>query len=341
MPRRDGTSFDMQSSARFALALITAWSTLTLASTEPAHASDSTAPSTQTSGPPVQPASFAETSSKDQLAWKDAWPRFRPAEIAFTVGMGLQAAAATFLYTGPQNNWEGGILIDDPVRDLVRFRTRSARATGQAISDAFYYGLLAYPLVVDTPILFARGGSDLGVQTLGITLEAFALGGAIALSAEKLGRRRPLAGECDKNPSYDATCGAQADLNSSFLSGHTTIAFVGAAVLCAHHLHLPVYGGGAPDTATCIAAGAMALSAGALRVMSDKHYFSDVFLGATVGFGAGFILPAVLHYRGVPREGRIARTKTFLPTLRGAGVEAIFAPAVGPSNVGISTTGLF
>jgi hypothetical protein len=32
----------------------------------------------------------------------------------------------------------------------------------------------------------------------------------------------------------------------SFISGHTLMAFTGAGLICAHHSHLPLYGGGVP-----------------------------------------------------------------------------------------------
>jgi membrane-associated phospholipid phosphatase len=38
-----------------------------------------------------------------------------------------------------------------------------------------------------------------------------------------------------------------------------------------------------------------------LRVVADKHYTSDVLIGAVLGFGFGFGLPMLLHYRGESR----------------------------------------
>ncbi|HEV8549343.1 MAG TPA: phosphatase PAP2 family protein, partial [Polyangiaceae bacterium] len=129
-----------------------------------------------------------------------------------------------------------------------------------------------------------------------------------------------------------------AQLNSSFMSGHTTIAFTGAGLICAHHQHLPLYGGGAPDLLACIAALGAATTAGAMRVAADKHYATDVLLGMGVGLFAGYGLPNLLHYgagNGQPRS--------LLPTFKSAsaGIDAVLAPAVGPSGGGLTLVGTF
>ena len=33
------------------------------------------------------------------------------------------------------------------------------------------------------------------------------------------------------------------------------------------------------------------------RVVADRHYFTDGLMGAAIGFGAGYGLPWLLHYR--------------------------------------------
>jgi membrane-associated phospholipid phosphatase len=37
-----------------------------------------------------------------------------------------------------------------------------------------------------------------------------------------------------------------------------------------------------------------------LRIVADKHYLSDVVVGAAVGTASGLLLPLVLHYRASP-----------------------------------------
>src|SRR5262249_41640842 len=160
-------------------------------------------------------------------------------------------------------------------------------------SDYIYYGLLAYPLVVDTTVAEVRSqkAGDVSLQMTLINLESFAVTGVIALGAEKIGRARPMASECARDPGYDGKCGDDAALNESFLSGHTAIAFASAGLICVHHQHLALYGGGLPDVLACATGLFAASTVGVFRIMSDNHYASDVLLGAGVGLFGGYVLP--------------------------------------------------
>jgi membrane-associated phospholipid phosphatase len=286
---------------------------------------------------------FAGRASADTpspLEWNEAWPRFRTEEAVVTAGL-LANAAATFLYPPPQRSWEGGILFDDAVRGGLRLESGPARSRVARISDYIYYGLLAYP-VLDTTVLTVggRASGDVALQMTLINLESFAFTGVIALTAEKVGRARPMALECDKNPGYDGKCGDEAKLSSSFLSGHTTIAFAGAGLICVHHQHLPLYGGGLPDALVCATGLAAASTAGVFRVMSDNHYASDVLLGAGVGLLGGYVLPSLLHYGFGSGP---AKAQSVLPEWRvrvgGVPIHAAMAPVVGPEAIGLTMVG--
>jgi membrane-associated phospholipid phosphatase len=278
-----------------------------------------------------------------EVAWNPSWPRFRKAEIAFTGGLTLQVAATLFLYPTPQRNWEGGILFDDAVRDALVLRSRGARNTASKVSDYLYYGLAVLPMALDAGIVAAgvHGSGDVAVQMLAMDLESYALAGAIAMSAEKVGRVRPVDRGCQKDPNYSGRCGDDAQLNVSFMSGHTTIAFTGAGLTCAHHSNLPLYGGGAPDIMACVVSLAAAATSGTLRIASDAHYATDVLLGAGVGLFAGYGLPELLHYRS-SRSGA-PRRKSVLPTFRSAGgeVTAVVAPSFAAGRAGLVLSGMF
>lgn len=275
------------------------------------------------------------------VAWSEEWPRFRPVEIGVTAALTLQVATVTLFYPPPKANWHGGILWDDAVRNGLRLHTKSARATADEVSDAIYYGLLAYPLLDAGVVAGAvHGSGDVAVQMLAMDLEAFAFTGAIALTAEKIGRVRPEERGCRTDPKYGEDCDKPAQLNASFLSGHTTIAFTGAGLICAHHQNLPLYGGGAPDLVACITALGAATTAGAMRVAADKHYSTDVLLGMGVGLFGGYGLPTLLHYGA---GNRTNAPRSLLPTFHSArtGVDAVLAPAVGPESIGVSLVGTF
>jgi membrane-associated phospholipid phosphatase len=271
--------------------------------------------------------------------WNPAWPRFRPSELALTAGLAFNVAEAVFLYPAPKANWEGGILFDDAVRDAIVIGSLEGRNTAAVVSDDIYYGLAAYPLLVDTAIVTwgIHGSRDVAFQMMLINFESYALTGAIALTAEKVGRVRPMARECAKDPSYGSKCGNDVNLNASFLSGHTTIAFAGAGLMCAHHTHLPLYGSKVADVLACGTGLAAATTAGVLRVMSDNHYASDVLLGAGVGLFGGYVWPMLWHYGFGSKEGRMS---SFLPQLHGEhgglGISAAVLPQVGPALLGIT-----
>jgi hypothetical protein len=281
----------------------------------------------------------------ERVEWDPAWPRFRRAEIAFTAGMSLQMAAAMFIYPDPQRNWEGGILFDERARDALRIKTRKGREKAQLVSDTMYYSLVGYTLLVDPLVVAAgvHGSGDVALQMTAMNLESLAFVGAIALSAEKLGRVRPSARGCKDDPNYAADCDDEAMLNSSLLSGHSTAAFAAAGLTCAHHTNLPLYGGGAPDIAACAIALTAAGTVGTLRVMSDDHYATDVVLGSAIGLFGGYGLPMLLHYGF--GDDSVRPGKSALPTFQaGSGaarVSAVLAPTVNRSQLGVTVVGSF
>jgi len=102
----------------------------------------------------------------------------------------------------------------------------------------------------------------------------------------------------------------QLDDDLSFFSGHTALAFAyataGATVASRRHLRAApwIWAGGLGFAATT----------GYLRIAADKHYLSDVAVGALVGTGVGVLLPRLLHDHDVtvvPAPGGIALLGTF------------------------------
>ena len=71
--------------------------------------------------------------------------------------------------------------------------------------------------------------------------------------------------------------------NESFFSGHTSGSFVSAALTCK-----------LSNRNMCISAISVATLVGYLRMAANKHWFSDVVVGATVGFSAGYAIPSIL-----------------------------------------------
>jgi membrane-associated phospholipid phosphatase len=285
--------------------------------------------------------SATDARAEPTLEWNEDWPRFRTSEAVVTGLMLLPIAGALFLYPHPDDNMHGGVLFDDAVRDALVADSKSGRSTAARWSNWPYLGLLAFPLVVDTALVTwgIHGAGGVALEMLAMNLESFAITGAVALTFQKLGRVRPLEKGCASDPDYAGKCDDPVALNQSLVSGHTAVAFTGAGLTCAHHRHLPLYGGGAPDVAICIATLAAASATGVMRIMSDDHYSTDVLLGVALGLGSGWLLPELLHYGG--GAGRKEQVGSLLPVFQpeGSTLSAIVAPQLGPGILGLTLLG--
>jgi membrane-associated phospholipid phosphatase len=281
----------------------------------------------------------------ERVAWHQEWPRFRATEALATGVLGVQAVTALLLYPVPEHNWVGGILFDDAARDGLRLREHDARESARAVSEPLYYTLALYPFVVDTALVAwgIHGSGDVALEMLAMNAESYALTGALVLTAQKLGRQRPAGLGCRVDPDYSPKCRDDQALGESFFSGHTAVAFTSAGLGCAHHGHLPLYGGGAADVAACVVGLTGASVEGVLRIMTDDHYASDVLLGAFVGLVSGYVLPSWLHYgfgSGAPKEAA-SWWPTFRSELGGVPFVAVVTPEVDPGYAGMRFVGAY
>lgn len=71
----------------------------------------------------------------------------------------------------------------------------------------------------------------------------------------------------------------------SFWSGHTSMSFTSAGLMCAFEGF---------DKKYCLPSVGLAASVGALRILAKKHHFTDVLVGAYVGFANGVMMPTVV-----------------------------------------------
>jgi membrane-associated phospholipid phosphatase len=101
------------------------------------------------------------------------------------------------------------------------------------------------------------------------------------------------------------------DDDASFFSGHSALVFgvVTSAGMIAHRHHYKtepyIWGIGLP----------LAVATGYLRIAGDKHYLTDVLVGAGVGIGAGLTVPLLMQR---PEEHAQQRTVSLVPTGNGA-----------------------
>lgn len=252
------------------------------------------------------------------LRWHDNWPRFRPIGYALTSVSVLSAVAVTLFIDYPDDpRWRGGILFDDAVRSGLRARTPWLRDSVRLASDITMISNIVQVGLVDGFILpLARGSPRVAAQLSLINAQAFALNVLISTLWFKLvARERPLWQDCQKDPSFDPLC--KVGTYASFPSSHTSTAFTAAGLTCVHHAYLPLYGGDW-DAAACVQALTLAGATGLFRVIGDRHYLTDVLMGAALGLGVGYLYPWLFHYRDEaetpqPTAARTETTWTVLP----------------------------
>lgn len=244
-----------------------------------------------------------EPSQAGELAWNPAWTEFRPSEYVVTGIAGAASFAAYFMLTAPSTpRWTGGILLDNVLRDDLRLRSPRLRDAARRASDVTAVSAVVIAVGVDSimvPLL--RHKPSVAEQLVLMDAESFAISTLLTTSLLKtIGRGRPSYADCQRDPSFDPLC--KSGDTSSFPSGHTNAAFTAAGLSCAHHLHLALYGNQTADVVACAGEIALAGATGGLRVVGDRHYATDVWAGAIIGFGLGYGMPTLLHY-GKSRHG--------------------------------------
>ncbi|MDD9939570.1 MAG: phosphatase PAP2 family protein [Myxococcales bacterium] len=261
-------------------------------------------------------------------------PRWRKAgfwdAVVTSAGAILYVAESQIELGGNGADWLGPILWDDAVRDALRFKLSSGRKTAGTISDLMMIGSLVHNALLDNLLVAwaIHGEPELAWQMSLMNAEAY----AIALSMTSLvkaisSRARPMVEECRADPLYSPDC-QSLDQYRSFFSGHSAVTAVGAGLLCAHHLSLPLYDGGLLDAGTCAMGIALTMATGAMRIASDNHWATDVTTGHLVGFASGFLVPMLLYYneRDPGQAGSFDR-------------RVVLLPSVGPDQVGVQVVG--
>jgi membrane-associated phospholipid phosphatase len=246
--------------------------------------------------------STAAVSSADEpsLSWNPAWPGIHWSEYV-TTGVFLPLGSfGGFVVPQRVDKWTGDFLFDRSFQKRVRAGDRGTRETAVILGDVLFYGLWAYPAVVDVGIaaMAVHRSWDVAWNMLWIDLQAYSIAGSVGLLTQKLvGRRRPFVERCSDEPDYDPDCGDDDAGSQSFISGHVGIAFTGAGLMCAHHAHLDLYGGGWGDVMACSMSLLGASVVAGARLVGDRHYLSDVVFGAVNGLAWGYLMPELLHYR--------------------------------------------
>ncbi len=82
----------------------------------------------------------------EKVEWHEEWPRFRWAEGGATVGLVTASYLENHYLTGPSSpGWTGAILVDNPVRGLLRGRSDHVQHVATKYADVGYTVLTLFP----------------------------------------------------------------------------------------------------------------------------------------------------------------------------------------------------
>jgi hypothetical protein len=240
------------------------------------------------------------------VKWDQAWPRVQLWEVvdAFALTVG-DTVFEDHVPLPSHATWNSPILFDTWARNLLRGRTAAIQSFASTSTDIMYKAGALIPFVVDDYFAAAslHQNAEVAWQLAIIDFQAFGMAGLVSLTAEHaVGRARPYTLSCDSNGQVlDAqgrltqTCGTGNDFRS-FYSGHATATATTAGLVCVHHQHLPLFGGGFADLAPCLLMIGVSAASGVLRVVYDEHWASDVIIGWVDGVLSGYIVPSLLHF---------------------------------------------
>jgi membrane-associated phospholipid phosphatase len=249
------------------------------------------------------------------LHFKPEWRRSDIFDYLLIGGASAAAASIALWVPSPESkpDWDSPILFDSWVRDGISAGSQSGRNRAAAISDILLWSSVAHVLA-DAAVVAPLGhrAPDVGWQMLLMDAEAYSV--SLLLNAgikRATARARPDAAACKQDPNYDGGC-KDRDAYVSFYSGHASLSATSAGLLCAQHSELSLYGG-VWDGAACATGIAVASVTGALRIVGDRHWASDVITGHLVGFSIGYFLPKLLHFRASPERPSTTGTVGMLP----------------------------
>ncbi len=173
--------------------------------------------------------------------------------------------------------------------DLQRARTASD-VVGHLVVPVFAVGAVNLTLVGH-----GAGWGEIFDVTLPVLEAAFVSQLVTYVAKGALGRERP-----DRNFGVVGSSDAE-DKNVSFWSGHTALAFAfatsaGTVASQRRSRAAPLIWGVGLTLAT---------ATGYLRIAGDKHYLTDVVVGAGVGMAIGYVIPRLMqHDVGIASDGK-------------------------------------
>jgi hypothetical protein len=219
----------------------------------------------------------------------DSLFRSEASKDLYNAAFWLSGAGVIEFGTNEKSRWSNTNSFDRGIRSGFRSGSRSTREDASTASDVLLgltVGLL--PLVSIGKTLSERDCHE-AYDMATDAAEAFSLTLLLTTGTKRLaGRQRPFVQECDGTPPGDADCD-DSSRKQSFFSGHASSAATGAGLSCSYALKRKIWGDGRVARFTPCALGiGAALATGALRIVADKHWGSDVIVGLIVGGAVGY-----------------------------------------------------
>ena len=197
--------------------------------------------------------------------------------------------------------------IDDEMRNIAQ-RNYSA-LNSPAMTTVNEYGNVYYPVAAGA-ITYTAGlvfDSPELRETSRLAMEALLLSGIITTTVKTfVGRARPYT---EKGPNSFSGFTFQ-DGNLSFPSGHATAAFAISTILSKHidrwWADILLYG--------------LATGTAYARMHNDKHWFSDVFMGASIGYASASLIHSIQQESGLDDKSGQSKKIGYYITPSGAGL---------------------
>jgi membrane-associated phospholipid phosphatase len=279
---------------------------------------------------PLDPLAAAPPAAAPPIVqWQPEWRKFRWWEYVGTAGVQALSLYVRWYHPPPEHaRWVGYNPVDDTVRGWLVAGSWQNRQEAGRVSDKVNMVGTAIPYAIDLPVVIL-GHHQIGVawQMLWMNFQAAAVANLLNNSAFYfVGRGRPSTHDCQLNPSYDPICGGIGN-NASFPSGHTVTIATSTGLVCIHHQRMPIFQNAWADRGACVAMILATFTTGITRIMADRHFTSDVLMGATIGFGSGYFLPTLLHYgprkQSEPEEQRASERSIGLIPFGGPGAAGL------------------
>ena len=219
----------------------------------------------------------------------DSLFRSEASKDLYNAALWMSGVAAIQFGATPEARWSQTNSFDDDIRSGLRADSQSRRESADTASD-ITLGIAAglIPLVSIGKTLSERDCHE-AYDMATDAAEAFTLTLLLTSGTKAIaGRERPFIDECDGSPPGDASC-SDPDRKQSFFSGHASLAAAGAGLSCSYAIKRKTWGEGrmARFTPCALGVGA-ALTTGALRIVADKHWGTDVVVGLVVGATVGY-----------------------------------------------------